>query len=163
MSRRGRPVEAQRRWQTAVSLTDADDEAGVLSVVGSSDHAGHVCRTSATDQCPQRYDYTHHMMMRNRREEASTAAVAIAVGGDDGCGGDGDAPSARQILRSRPESVAEPNSHDLDDAVIPTGDLGEFVATLVDGMRSDGLHLAESAKHVVANTFSVSETSTTHG
>lgn len=40
---------------------------------------------------------------------------------------------------------------------IPTEDIGVFMATLVEGMRSDGMQLANSAKNVVANTFQVSQ------
>lgn len=39
---------------------------------------------------------------------------------------------------------------------IPTDDLGIFMTTLVEGMRSDGVQLANSAKSVVTNTFHVS-------
>lgn len=38
---------------------------------------------------------------------------------------------------------------------IPTEDLGVFMATLLDGMRSDGVQLAQSAKTVVASTYQV--------
>lgn len=39
---------------------------------------------------------------------------------------------------------------------IPTDDFGEFMSTLVEGMRSDGAQLASTAKEAVASTLDVS-------
>lgn len=47
----------------------------------------------------------------------------------------------------------------IDDSYpeIPTEDIGVFMTTLVEGMKSDGMQLANSAKNVMANTFQVNQ------
>lgn len=47
-------------------------------------------------------------------------------------------------------------THDSIYPLIPTDDLGVFMKTLVEGMRSDGAQLVSTAKDAVASTFDVS-------
>lgn len=81
---------------------------------------------------------------RNVPVEAGPAFVRMHSGGAD---------IKTSIGSSRRERAD--TYYDDDFPQIPTDDLGVFMTTLVDGMRSDGVQLANSAKNVVSNTFQV--------
>ena len=73
---------------------------------------------------------------------------------------DGRCDRQRGSAPHKQQSVAPAEGGGLMDDLypeIPTEDIGVFMATLVEGMRSDGMQLANSAKNVVANTFQVSQ------
>lgn len=149
--RRGRPIEARKPWHTANSFTDTTEGKDLLAMDFSDQvHAGAKC---AKSQRQQRGGYFENKV-KSRHREALGASSVGKVRDKSGCGGSGGEshPPAQSVTAVE----QQPHSNDEDGPVIPTDDIGEFVTLLMDGMRSDGEQLAESAKHVVANTFSVS-------
>lgn len=61
-----------------------------------------------------------------------------------------------QSLTADEADANVPGDDDESRPDIPTEDFGEFMETLMAGMRADGTELARSAREAVANTFQVS-------
>lgn len=157
--RRGRPIEVHKRLHTADSFTDITDGNDLLAM----DYSGqvHTSTKCAKSRRQQRGDYFENKVKSKHRGALEDSSVE-KVRDKSGYGGSCRESHGGQIRPPVAQSVTtveqQPDINDEDGPVIPTDDIGEFVTMLMDGMRSDGEQLAESAKHVVANTFSVSKT-----
>lgn len=156
--RRRRPIEGHKRLHIADSFTDTTEGKDLFAMDYSGQvHASAIC---AKSQRQQRGDYFENKVKSKHRKALGDSSFG-KFGDKSGYGGNGGESHGRQTPLPVAQSVTAveqpPDRNDEDGPVIPTDDIGEFVTLLMDGMRSDGEQLAESAKHVVANTFSVSK------
>ena len=159
-SRRGRRVEAHRRWQSVSSLGGP----GGLSVAATAAAAGpQAASTSAGlhDKEDDRFDGGGDDRRPLSATDASNASGgARGVRGGDGAGIDGRCDRQHDGAPRKQQCVVAAAENDvIDDSYpeIPTEDIGVFMTTLVEGMKSDGMQLANSAKNVMANTFQVNQ------
>lgn len=157
-SRRGRRVEAHRRWQSVSSMGGpeglasaamgaaepvATSTAGLLGLLDKQDGRSLSGGSGGHDR--------HSLSVTDASNTGADVRGGRHPSVDGGCAGqqrDYDAPRQQRV-------------HDMmggndDYPEIPTEDIGVFMATLVEGMRSDGMQLANSARNVVTNTFQVS-------
>lgn len=157
--RRGRKVEAHRRWPSVSSI---DPPVAAETAL---------CREAAPAAGPL-LDMAGNGRQGNY--EYSSSGGSVGVGGINGgvgiCfegGGDGGGEHSAGDQRRAPHQgviVDEKVVGIVDEGYpeIPTDDLGVFMATLVEGMRSDGVQLANTAKNVVANTVQVGKKGIRH-
>eukprot|EP00903_Cladosiphon_okamuranus_P016298 g15030.t1 len=154
-SRRGRRAEAHRRWESVSSTLDIP--CGVFLDMPAEqealfhDNANHDSHTvAAAAPAPAAGHPKSHQRDRNDRRGSSADL------GDEACGLRGGVvpPSScadHAGARRRGKGMAQ----DGDDHDGYPDNIEDFMATLLDGMRSDSVQLATSAKNVVANTYQV--------
>lgn len=136
--RRGRKAEAHRRWESISDTIDLpcgvfpDHEALALCRNNDVSHAAAAGPPKKTRQNDS-----------DDRRGRGTDVSDVRCGLQDSTGGH---DSTRQGSESR--------AADDDDEVYPDN-IEDFMATLLDGMKSDSVQLATSARNVVANTYQV--------
>lgn len=154
-NRRGRKAEAHRRWESVSSTIDIPcgvvlndvPDAAVNSVAPSFQNKP---SSSTSSEAPA----ARAAPPPDRQQDGHPG------GGGDGSsgvnsGGVGVAGPAHEQTSGGGTMWEDDGDDDDKEVYIPTEDLGVFMATLMDGMRSDGVQLAQSAKNVVANTYQV--------
>lgn len=150
-SRRGRKVEADHRWESVAATIDIpcgvtlDRSMNVPGICGGEDshraggRDGHRGRDAAAS---------------GSRDRAGTQ-TSMDGGGEGGGREDSAAGGGREKNDSAGglRSTAEGEAEDEDECY--PDNIEDFMATLLDGMRSDSVQLATSAKNVVQNTYQV--------
>ncbi|CBN80077.1 Formin-like 3 [Ectocarpus siliculosus] len=153
-NRRGRKAEAHRRWESVSSTIDIP--CGV--VLNDLPHAAVKSVAPSFQNKPS--SSTSSEALAARATPPARQQDGHPGGDDDGSsgvnsGGVGVAGPAHEQTSGGGTMWEDDGDDDDKEVYIPTEDLGVFMATLMDGMRSDGVQLAQSAKSVVANTYQV--------